>query len=552
MGLAMPPIKVQYSSKLMRPSLFSSRSQMSLSAARRFPVSWGRESGAAHTGTVGKAGCGVGGDPLQAGGAGPARPGLTVSMWLSSQLSILRNSFLLMRRGFLQQQRRLEYLSKLFTSTWTAHSSSVHSAIATCGEGGSGMGVVGPSTCPCSRTGGGRAGSVPPTLTVPSLRACTGGLRRRQPWGHRKPPGRQKAASMERQKAGTHGVLVSPRRCSCGITPKILRATCPTCPPGAAAPARGTGQQLWRWGRGAAGSQGSLGRNGAGSRTATGRGQELPAGPPLASRLREHPSAAGLDLPEPPTSPANGIPRIPGSNPACSVFGVPFLSPRSRGCPKPGSSFLWMDPTGWSPSRGPASASWAGRRQGRKLRHLGLGSFLPRRWQGEGRAGACCSPSFHRSHADLHRPWVQRRPPRQQWVRGSWRKPTGRLAWSPEGWPSTVPHAGGIIQEGVRSPAAPGEPAGPARRPKLGSHPLSLCTNPPQSSPRPRTSAHQRGDERHEAQPWAPRTLTLVPVCLGTAGCPPKPSLSPQEPSLCHEPGPPHLRTRDRPWFAGS
>lgn len=43
MGLAMPPIKVQYSSKLMRPSLFSSRSQMSLSAARLFPVSCGRE-----------------------------------------------------------------------------------------------------------------------------------------------------------------------------------------------------------------------------------------------------------------------------------------------------------------------------------------------------------------------------------------------------------------------------------------------------------------------------------------------------------------------------
>lgn len=55
-------------------------------------------------------------------------------MWLSSQLSILRKSFLLMRRGFLQQQRRLEYLSKLFTSTWTAHSSSVHSAIAACGH----------------------------------------------------------------------------------------------------------------------------------------------------------------------------------------------------------------------------------------------------------------------------------------------------------------------------------------------------------------------------------------------------------------------------------
>lgn len=59
----------------------------------------------------------------------PAQPGLTVSMWLSSQLSILRKSFLLMRRGFRQQQR-LEYLSKLFTSTWMAHSSSVQSAIA--------------------------------------------------------------------------------------------------------------------------------------------------------------------------------------------------------------------------------------------------------------------------------------------------------------------------------------------------------------------------------------------------------------------------------------
>lgn len=38
----MPPIKVQYSSKLMRPSWLASRSWMSLSAAFRFPVSWGR------------------------------------------------------------------------------------------------------------------------------------------------------------------------------------------------------------------------------------------------------------------------------------------------------------------------------------------------------------------------------------------------------------------------------------------------------------------------------------------------------------------------------
>lgn len=41
MGLVMPPIKVQYSSKLMRPSWLASRFWMSLSAAFRFPVSWG-------------------------------------------------------------------------------------------------------------------------------------------------------------------------------------------------------------------------------------------------------------------------------------------------------------------------------------------------------------------------------------------------------------------------------------------------------------------------------------------------------------------------------
>lgn len=40
MGLVMPPIKVQYSSKLMRPSWLASRLWMSLSAAFRFPVSW--------------------------------------------------------------------------------------------------------------------------------------------------------------------------------------------------------------------------------------------------------------------------------------------------------------------------------------------------------------------------------------------------------------------------------------------------------------------------------------------------------------------------------
>lgn len=78
MGLAMPPIKVQYSSKLMRPSLFSSRSQMSLSAARRFPVSWGRERAEPLTpGAAGKAGWqgrGGGGHPVEVGGASPLAP----------------------------------------------------------------------------------------------------------------------------------------------------------------------------------------------------------------------------------------------------------------------------------------------------------------------------------------------------------------------------------------------------------------------------------------------------------------------------------------------
>lgn len=42
MGLVIPPIMVQYSSKLMRPSWLASRFWMSLSAAFRFPVSCGR------------------------------------------------------------------------------------------------------------------------------------------------------------------------------------------------------------------------------------------------------------------------------------------------------------------------------------------------------------------------------------------------------------------------------------------------------------------------------------------------------------------------------
>lgn len=103
--------------------------------------------------TPGQAGRGVGPPASgRSGSPGPARPGLTVSMWLSSWLSILRNSFLVMRRGFLQQQRWLEYLSKFFTSTWTAHSSSVHCSIAACGHlwgRGSGTGASGHPIWPC-------------------------------------------------------------------------------------------------------------------------------------------------------------------------------------------------------------------------------------------------------------------------------------------------------------------------------------------------------------------------------------------------------------------
>lgn len=47
-------------------------------------------------------------------------------------------------------------------------------------------------------------------------------------------------------------------------------------------------------------------------------------------------------------------------------------------------------------------------------------------------------------------------------------------------------------------------------------------------------SAHQGGDKSHQAQPWAPHTLALVPVRLSMAGGPPEPSLSPQQPSLHH------------------
>lgn len=144
----------------------------------------------------------------------PAPPGLTVSMWLSSQLSILRKSFLLMRRGFRQQQR-LEYLSKLFTSTWMAHSSSVQSAMATRGH------LQGPGL------GGGCQGWGSPGH--PRASQCHQGARReRNPWDSTK-PGAQFPASPQKG------------------------STCPACPPGAAAPARGMGRQLWRQGPAAPG-----------------------------------------------------------------------------------------------------------------------------------------------------------------------------------------------------------------------------------------------------------------------------------------------------------
>lgn len=268
----MPPIKVQYSSKLMRPSLFSSRSQMSLSAARRFPVSWGvgreKKRSRSHPGRRGKRGGRVrGGTPRGSGGSRSL--GLTVSMWLSSQLSILRKSFLLMRRGFLQQQWRLEYLSKLFTSTWTAHSSSVHSAIAACGHlrgWGSGTGCR-----------GGGHGTLHPAMLEGRRRAAkhhgaiaSGTLG----WGGSPLPPPPKAKKL----AVPACAWCSPY----GITPKNPPCYLPRhqppphTPSRAAAPARvgqggnyGAGAAGLRSARAAAaGSQGSLGRNGAGSRAA--------------------------------------------------------------------------------------------------------------------------------------------------------------------------------------------------------------------------------------------------------------------------------------------
>lgn len=85
----------------------------------------------------------------------------------------------------------------------------------------------------------------------------------------------------------------------------------------------------------------------------------------------------------------------------------------------------------------------------------------------------------------LAQPRGQHRAP-QQWPHGSWRKPTGWDAWSTEGWPSTVP-ALGTSPEGVPNPAALGEQAGPAPRQDLAPVPRPH-PDPPQSSPRPRTS----------------------------------------------------------------
>lgn len=118
---------------------------------------------------------------------------------------------------------------------------------------------------------------------------------------------------------------------------------------------------------------------------------------------------------------------------------------------------------------------------------------------------------------------------------GQGRKPMGQHEWTQRGDPA-CPLLWSIIQEGASILAAPWEQAGPARCPRLASGPFSLCTDPPQSSSRPRTSAHQGGDKRHEAQLGASCTLMLIPASLGMAGCPPEPSLSPWKPLPCHSP----------------
>lgn len=106
--------------------------------------------------------------------------------------------------------------------------------------------------------------------------------------------------------------------------------------------------------------------------------------------------------------------------------------------------------------------------------------------------------------------------------------------WTQRGDPA-CPLLWSVIQEGVSILAAPWE-QGPAQCPSLASSPFYLCTDPPQSSSRPRTAAHQGGDKRHEAQPRASCTLTLIPVSFGMAGCPPEPSLLQWKPLPCHSP----------------
>lgn len=203
---------------------------------------------------------------------------------------------------------------------------------------------------------------------------------------------------------GVFAVRDHPKKSS--VLPAVAPAPRQPPHPPSPLPARGTGWQLWRWGRRAPQRQGR-------SRQFPGLireewGWEPCGGGRTRAGITSQPSSCftvpgtphwGRSGPaRAPREPSRGCPPYPTSNSACllDVRGPPFLSPRSQGCPKPGISFLWMDPTGWSVTR--SSACVPGRmqagRDGNGVTLSGLGSFLPRRWQGAGRAGACWSPLF--------------------------------------------------------------------------------------------------------------------------------------------------------------
>lgn len=299
---------------------------------------------------------------------------------------------------------------------------------------------------------------------------------------------------MERQEAG--GADARSARLPTSLLVQVHPKNPPCTRPSPAAPPAAPGWPPPRVGRGsnhgagaaglrratAASSQGSLGRNGAGSRAAAaaGRGQELPASPPLASWLWEHPSRAGLGLPEPPTSPAKGVPRAPGSDPACllEVRGPPPPLPAVPRLPQARKLLLLDGPNRMVPVTGFCirilGRTQAGR-DGNCVTSSDLGPFLLHRCRELGRvtpnhlAGAVLIYTSPGCNADCHGGSSHMGLGRSQWA--ACVEPRGVARRCPPGWD--------ITQEAACSLAAPWELAGPAPRPSLGSSPLSLCTDPP-------------------------------------------------------------------------